>query len=531
MRRKLKRNLKVLVVLFVMLNASIPLSLFASANDKPEKPEKPDKPEKPPKKPPKGITMSMTLDYLNPDAEFTSISYANIEYWLDGVLLTTENESINTFFNDFESHNLTIYFSGETYEYIFNADISETISLACKSLEVTVEWDEIFAGIPGMSYDLLFNGEVIETVVSDANGLVSIGGLIIGAYILAETGLLTGLAFSIAQDTVMYESDILITPNKTIIDVDYISSITGDTIVDLDTIEWDIRYYIDGVISTNSIWINPSFMTGITNASGVITIYNLLILEGFTYKLEILNYAGETETYFDITIDEFTQVELSGKDLEAEFLWSFDNAPVVGEDYELFFNTTSGWISAGIYTTDALGTITILDSLPIGIYKLDGVEFEVVANDVITTVNVVVGSKSLEAQFNWLDDSPVASGEFDLLWFNGTEFVLYDTYFTDLTGLINITDELQTGTYMFEGQAEFDITMSDTIKVTNYVIVPTLGKRTTTWISFVEARNLSIFLFYYANPILRAVNNWIYAFRFSPLLFLYIWLTARFILF
>ena len=67
--------------------------------------------------------MSFTLEYLSTYVDFTSISYAGIEYYLDGELKFTTSDTINLLINDYDSHNFSMMFGGIKHEYIFSTDI------------------------------------------------------------------------------------------------------------------------------------------------------------------------------------------------------------------------------------------------------------------------------------------------------------------------------------------------------------------------------------------------------------------------
>lgn len=305
----------------------------------------------------------------------------------------TTSDTISIFLNDKLEHNLTIYFSGETYEYIFNTSIDEIIALACKSLEATVMWEDINVTIDGMSVILYyFDGTswiAIEEVVSNINGLVSFSGLVMGNYRLDST------EFTLNQSTITHTTDVFIEAIKTVIDIDYISSITGETVVDLSTIDWVIGCQNPTWIILDLSSMNPVFYDGviINNATGTVVFYNLVDSLEYPWEFIIYDYAEAVSNRNPITTSAFNQINIDAKSLEAEFLWSSDSLPVIGESFELFMQDGTEWISLGTYITNEEGKVILTNVLPIGVYKFnDMAEWSIIANDNVKTVVSTVES-------------------------------------------------------------------------------------------------------------------------------------------
>ncbi|KKL10466.1 hypothetical protein LCGC14_2555540 [marine sediment metagenome] len=73
-----------------------------------------------------------------------------------------------------------------------------------------------------------------------------------GLYALSESGdMTTSITFTVEQDTIIYTDDILVAPDKTVIDIDYLDTIFGDMPVDLS----DINYTLQ-ILLGNGNWAN-----------------------------------------------------------------------------------------------------------------------------------------------------------------------------------------------------------------------------------------------------------------------------------
>jgi len=365
---------------------------------------------------PEDKSATFNLSYAGDlDANFVNIDYSGIEnkfelqfyrkYFLDGMPYYTDASGIiKISINDYEWHTFTMIFGGVEYTFTFNDTITENIILATKSIDATAYWDEIdelvVDGAVCEFLDLLYydgtSWVVIETIATNSIGTYQFSNLVMGLYALSESGdWYTSINFTIGQPDTIYTDDLIVVPDKTIIDVDYFNSIHGaDYAVDLTTVDWTIFGEMD------SVWYDLSYYPGwfvsldISDISnGRIVIYELNDNE-YLYKIVFGNAWNMEQAFLS---NELTEVSLTAKSVEAEFLWTFGDDPVVDASMAFYY------------------------------------------------------------------------------W-DGTEFVYYADYPTDENGKIYITELLPVGTYMFEGQAPFDIIADDVVKIESYSIVSLSGK-------------------------------------------------------
>ncbi len=387
-RNDLRKFLKVSFALLILFIASIPLSTFVDAKDKDKKPKKP-----------KDKSAIFNLSYLNPDAQFTSIDYSGIEYYLNGELLYVTNSLglIEIDINKLGEQNFTMIFGGVRYEFIFNESITESIILNTKSIDALAMWDEIFMSIVNSTNDfnlnlLYFDGTswvTIETFTAVESGMVQFNNLIMGEYALSSGIKDTSITFTIGQDMINYTDTMIVVPDKTEISITYFDSIFGtDYPVDLSTINYILEIWSN--TANDYITIPENYYVAVKDdVLGMIVIYELL-QSGNEYRICIGNAWNEN---YEFNEDVLTEIGLTAKSLVAEFLWSFESEPVNGTNFELFYYDGTDYISAGIYTTDINGKIIITELLPMGTYKFDDyATFDIVADDVVKTVGYTVES-------------------------------------------------------------------------------------------------------------------------------------------
>ncbi|KKK83400.1 hypothetical protein LCGC14_2793770, partial [marine sediment metagenome] len=224
MKNSIKKKLFCVVFLSMFLISSVP-NVLAGGKGKGKAKGKPSS----------DISSEFVLLYSGADADFgNTIDYQNIEYWMDGVLLTTDSSGIiSTTFNDQSLHNFTLIWHGVLIEHIFSSSISESISLATKSIDLSTVYDDIFISVDGIAgeiwyYDVTETYILIGTFTSDLNGDVLIENLAMGIYVINEVGLFDALNnFTLDQPTSLYTTQLIIQPIKTVFDLDYVTSIFG----------------------------------------------------------------------------------------------------------------------------------------------------------------------------------------------------------------------------------------------------------------------------------------------------------------
>ena len=357
-------------------------------------------------KPSEDKSAEFVLMFSGLDLDFGTIDFSGIEYFIDGVSYFTDASGIiNMEFNDKLTHNFTLIWHGVLYERIFNSSISEIVSLATKSIDAQLVWDEIFINIGGVfledTFDLLyFNGTswiLIQTVVRSGTGIIVLNSLAMGSYMIVKTGELLGVVFTIDLLTITYTTDIPVTPSKTVITFEYINSIFGvDYPVDFTSIDWTLQF-----LSTVSGW-NPTtsvyyvYFDTSDGANGRMVIYEILLYTDYDYRLVIGN---SWNTNYNLNETGLTEINLVAKSLDAEFLWSSDSTPVVGTDFELFWFNGTDFVSIGTYTTDVNGKVIITEMLPIGTYMFENyAAFSIVADD-----SMKIETYSVESVFDGLD--------------------------------------------------------------------------------------------------------------------------------
>ncbi len=349
-----------------------------------------DKEKKPKKTKKKDTSMEIVLSYDTPDIDFGTIDYSGIEYFVDGVPYVTDASGIiQHSFNDEEEHIFTLLWHGILSEFIFSESISEGVVLENKVIEINSLWAEVLTHVPDINVEVWYydgtTWSLIETTTTDSIGVATISGLVMGEFIVCEVGSFDALNnFTLDQLTQLYTAEVLIDAVKTIIDVDHLNTIFGtDYSIDLTDIDWVIEFYTvaAGWRDIANLGVLYLYYDLSDIANGNIVIYNLNDEESYPYKI-IIGNAWNIEV--DIIPNTITEVDLPAKSLEAEFLWSGDNAPVVGMEIELFWNNGTDFVSMGIYVTDVDGKVIITEMIPIGTYKLnDYAAFDITAMDII----------------------------------------------------------------------------------------------------------------------------------------------------
>ncbi|KKL47135.1 hypothetical protein LCGC14_2338560, partial [marine sediment metagenome] len=420
-----------------------------------------------PEKPSDDIFAEFVLQYNVPDADFNTIDFSGISYLVDNVEFFTDASGIiNLVFNDILSHNFTILFGGVSQTIIITETItSQDVMLSTKTIDLSTVFDEIFIIAGGIDVEIWYNyagtsWDLIQVSTTNVDGDASILGLVKGTFVISEVGLFNSLNnFTLDQPTTLYTTQLIIQPIKTVFDLDYVTSIFGaDYPVNISGLVWDITS--DGTSAfSSSTWSDGFIING-----GIVSVYNLFPSMVIPWIFTVFNYGGISYVS-DVVIGGFNEVELPSKVLEATWLYSYDNAPAVGFDVILSLFNGTDFEEIGSYTTDLNGKITV-SNLPIGQYKLNGDEFDIIATDLIHTESYILESKSLEATFAWnSDDSAVVGLDFELFNYNTGTWILVGVFTTDLNGLINLTSMLQAGTYKFDDYSTFEILESDTVKV------------------------------------------------------------------
>jgi len=366
---------------------------------------------------PKDPSAEFVLLYDNADVDFgTTIDYSMIEYFIDNQSYFTDASGIISFeFNDRVDHIFQITWQGVLYERIFNTSISEEVLLATKSIDSLVLWSEI--DLPAIdsgyleAFDLLFFNSsewiIIETVFTDATGMISISALIHGLYALSETGdMETLFTFEIDQSQIVYTENIFTEPDKTILSISYLNTFMGmDYPLDLTTVDYTLQLWS----SSSSVWIDIpiSLYTAlvIDEINGLISFYELFNASN-PYRIVINN---SWDVNYEFRADDVVEIDLVAKSLEASFTWS-DDSIAENETVSLYFNDGIGWILVGDYVTNALGKVVITEILPIGEYRIDSnTPFFITVDDVVKIVAYTIESIFRESYVFYLD-SIVGSG-------------------------------------------------------------------------------------------------------------------------
>ncbi len=326
-------------------------------------------------------TTDISVSYLNPDTDFGTIDYSSIAYFLDGVeYFLPSNGMLSYIFNDAIMHNFTgfvnsarlekLMWNGEIHEILFNSSISRQIDLTTMSILSQVVWDELFINTNTTNIQLLwYNGisfVVVESGITDLSGMISFANLIAGTYIISELGDLDSeTSFDITSSSGDYTSNVVLIPEKTIVNFVYEDSIFGaNSPIDLSL--WNVYLAFNKGATWGAI-IDPvgmNFAVGYTEVGGTMTFYELIVNDLAGYRT--VGYWGGANAFklLDVVAFEgestFTRIAKSGT---FEFLWSSDSSPYANTLIELF----ADGVSVGMFMTDSSGVITLSEVLPIGV--------------------------------------------------------------------------------------------------------------------------------------------------------------------
>lgn len=378
MRSKVKRKIISIIILAIFLVSTTP-SVFGGKGKGKGK-----------GKPHKDNEMEIVLSYAGADIDFGVTDYSGISYFVDSVEYFTDVSGIITAtFNNVEEHNFTLLWHGVINTFMFSESITDAVVLATKSIEVNTLWAEVLTPVEGISIQVWYydgtTWSLIETAITDSSGVATISSLVMGLYVVSEVGDFNSINnFTVDQLTTLYTAEVLSNAVKTIIDVDYLDSVFGtDYSVDLSMITWAIEY-----LSTPASY--PTHYDGIIvdEANGIVTVYNL----DFTYawRFVVSGYAGASSW---LLVEGLNEINLDAKSLEAEFLWSSDNTPVIDYSVELFWYNGVDFESIGMYVTDVNGKVIITEMLPMGTYKLnDYTSFDIIASTITQIEQCIVSS-------------------------------------------------------------------------------------------------------------------------------------------
>lgn len=379
-----KKKIFVLVLLLALILISIPTAIWITLISLP-----------------KDNSAEFVLLYDGADPDFGIIDYSGIEYFIDGTSYFTDSSGIISFaVNDNEEHIFQIIFGGILYEKVFNTSISEDVLLATKSIDSIVLWDEIFMpaldGAYSEAFDLCYwDGSqwiIIETLFTDATGMIQFNNLVMGLYTLSETGDMdTLLTFVVDQPMTIYTENIIALPDKTTLDIDYLNTVFGTEYpVDLSTVTYALQLYS----TVQEAWITiPEELyvaLVIDEILGLIVFYEYFELSSNLIRITIGN-AWNVDYQF--LPNELLEIDLTAKSLEASFTWSSDGAIADGETVSLYFFDGIGWILVDTYITNVEGKVILTECLPMGEYKFeDNIPFFITADDVVKTVTYTVES-------------------------------------------------------------------------------------------------------------------------------------------
>lgn len=201
------------------------------------------------------------------------------------------------------------------------------------------------------------------------------------------------LEFSLDQDATIYTDDCVVIPEKTVFDFDYIDSVFGlDYPVDVSSIDYNVYFWH---VSAD-VWtaLTSAFYVDLVEGLGTITIYEMddeNVNIGHP-GIEILNSWNTTYAGVKHAI---TEIELVGKSVSVEFLWSSDSTPVSFTSFDLEFWDGDSWELVDTYVTDVSGMINITEMLPCGMdYRFEGqTQFTVSPDDVLITENYTISSE------------------------------------------------------------------------------------------------------------------------------------------